>query len=93
MLVTDILHFRSLLESYSPDIKEGDLGAVKERYKKLWDVLLKKKDYEPVSLLDIEPEDKMECFRWVQSISLSVSVQLYRYSCGNYYGNLNFIRK
>ena len=41
----------------------------------------------------IEPEDKMEHFRWVQSISLPVSVQLYRYSCGNYYGNLNFIWK
>ena len=35
----------------------------------------------------------MECYRWVQSISLPVSVQLYRYSCGNYYGNLNFIWK
>ena len=66
---------------------------MKERCKKLWDVLLKKKDYEPVSLLDIEAEDKMECFRWVQSISFPVSIQLYRYSCGNYYGNLYFIWK
>ena len=75
------------------EIKEGTNGPVKQKYRKLWDVLLQKKDYEPVSLLDIEPEDSMECYRWVQSISLPVSVQLYRYSCGNYYGNLNFIWK
>lgn len=75
------------------EIKEGTNGPVKQKYRKLWDVLLQKKDYEPISLLDIKPEDSMECYRWVQSISLPVSVQLYRYSCGNYYGNLNFIWK
>ena len=42
-------------------------------------------------LLGTKPEDKMECFRWVQGISLPVSVQLYKYSCGDYYGNLNSI--
>ena len=62
-----------------------------EIFKKFWDVLCKKNDYEPLCLLDIEPEDSMERFRWLQNISLPVAVQLYRYSCGNYYGNLNFI--
>ena len=66
---------------------------MKEIYKKLWDVPLKKKDYEPVSLLGTEPEDKMEHFWWFQSISFPVSAQLHRYPCGNYNGNLNFIWK
>ena len=56
-------------------------------------MLCKKNDYEPRCLLDIEPEDSMEQFRWLQNISLPVAVQLYRYSWGNYYGNLNFIWK
>ena len=64
-----------------------------ERFQKLWDVLCKKNDYEPLCLLDIEPQDSLEWFRWLQNISLPVAVQLYRYSCGNYYGNLNFIWK
>ena len=76
MLVTGTFHFRSLLKNYSLNVKEDDHGPVKERYKRLCDVLLKKKEYEPVCLLDIEPENKMEHFRWVQSISLPVSVQL-----------------
>ena len=56
-------------------------------------MLCKKNDYEPLCLLDIEPKDSMEQFRWLQNISLLIVVQLYRYSCGNYYGNLNFIWK
>ena len=74
-------------------VKEGKPGQVSERFQKLWDVLCKKNDYEPLCLLDIEPEDSMERFRWLQNISLPVAVQLYRYSCGNYCGNLNFIWK
>ena len=64
-----------------------------ERFQKLWDVLCKRNDYQPLCLLDIEPEDSMERFRWLQNNSLPVAVQLCRYCCGNYYGNLNVIWK
>ena len=84
---------RSLLENHSLEIVQGSGGPVKDKYKKLWDVLLQKEDYEPCSLLDIEPADPTDRFRYLQHILLPVSVQLYRYSCGNYYGYLNFIWK
>ena len=74
-------------------LKKEKHGQVAERFQKLWDLLCEKNDYEPLCLLDIKPEDSMERFRWLQNISLPVAVQLYRYSCGNYYGNLNFIWK
>ena len=84
---------RSLLENYSLEIIQGSHGPVKDRYKKLWDILLQEEEYEPISLLDIEPADRFDRYRWVQNISVPVSVQLYKYSCGDYYGNLNFTWK
>ena len=63
---------RSLLENYSLDIREGVLGPVLKGYRKLWDILMDKGTYDPVCLLDIEPEDKVERFRWIQHISLPV---------------------
>ena len=44
--------------------------TVTEKYKNLWDVLQDRTDYEPISLLDTEPEDKLECVRWIKNISL-----------------------
>ena len=42
-------------------------------------MLSKKNDYEHLFLLEIEPEDSMERFRWLQNISPPAAVQLYRY--------------
>lgn len=83
---------RSLTDNWSmkfiPKVKEVEID-----YRKLDTDLVDYEHYEPVFLYDYEPSDRIERRYWLEHLSLSVGVKIYKHRHGNYFGNFTFVWK
>lgn len=51
------------------------------------------KDFEPLFLIDYEPDDKYERMKWLNGLVFEYPVTLYTHRFGNYMGNFSFVWK
>ena len=85
---------RSLEDNWSLHTIEGKKHEpITEKYSSLHESLQSLKEYEPFSLLDIAPANRYNRRHWIDGITLPYPVSLWKYSQGNYLGNLYFIWK
>ncbi|XP_056009601.1 uncharacterized protein LOC130051588 [Ostrea edulis] len=50
-------------------------------------------EYQPIDIIDFEPDDKETRRKWITNLSLSNSVALFPFQFGNYLGNMNVLWK
>ena len=48
-------------------------------------------EYQPIELIDFEPNDKEARRKWITHLRLSNSIALFSFQHGNYLGNMNVV--
>ena len=81
---------RSWKDNWKKRTVEGVNVGVAKAYHSLEAALLMKEEYEPLALSVYQPDDRYARQRWLEKLELSIPVDLYAYSQGNYLGNVNF---
>ena len=66
-------------------------GLTHNNYSKVVDTFQNLESYNPVSLLDLEPEDRYQRRQWLERSSLPFPATLYIYHHGNSLGNINYL--
>ena len=84
---------RSLTDSWGMNFIPRSDHGVDNDYKKLDADLVENDFYQPIFLSDYEPRDRIDRRYWLEHLSLSNNIKIYKHQHGNYFGNFNFIWK
>lgn len=84
---------RSLTDSWTIHVDEGDPNDIKEEYADLKLALDLVDMYVPVFLNDFEPRDRLDRRNWLKHLKLPFPCKVYTHHHGNYFRNFTFVWK